>query len=57
MDNDCGYISFWKKKIITESKPEFTEMELAVMEGGHSIEELKVEKFSFIKSLQTEHLP
>jgi hypothetical protein len=38
------YVNFWGKQ-----KPKFTEMELALMEGGHSLQ--KEEKFSFLKTL------
>lgn len=47
MKIDDVYINFW-------GKPErkFTEMELALMEGGHSIEqEAKENKFMFLKTL------
>lgn len=54
---ESGYISFWKSKPVTQETVKFTEMQLALMEGGHSLEETKVEKFSFLKSLKTEHLP
>lgn len=40
------YVNFWGK-----SKPQFTDMEIAAMEGGHSIEEPINPRFSFIKSL------
>lgn len=33
MNIDDIYINFWGKQ-----KPKFTELELAVMEGGHSLE-------------------
>jgi hypothetical protein len=55
--NDSGYVSFWKKKPVIESKPRFTEMELALMEGGHSLNNDKTETFSFIKSLTKITLP
>lgn len=42
---DLGYINFWGKQ-----KPKFSAMELALMEGGHSLE--KPEKFSFLKSIK-----
>jgi len=46
---DSIYPNYWKIK----QKPKFTEIELAVMEGGHSLEaEPKKESFSFIKSLK-----
>ena len=40
------YVNFW-------GKPErkFTEMEIALMEGGHSLESQKEDKFSFLKQL------
>lgn len=40
------YHNFWGKP-----KPEFTDMEMAAMEGGHSLEEPAKPKFEFIKSL------
>jgi len=43
--NELGYINYWGK-----TKPTFSEMEIALMEGGHSLQ--KEDKFSFIKSLQ-----
>lgn len=43
-----GYYNFWKVK---KEQPKFSEMELALMEGGHSIEKPKKETYSFIKSL------
>lgn len=43
-DIDSVYINFWGKQ-----KPEFTAMEVALMEGGHSLE--KPATMSFIKSL------
>lgn len=39
------YVNFWGKP-----KPEYTEMEMALMEGGHCLEEPKVH-LDFIKSL------
>lgn len=45
-DIDDSYVNFWGKP-----KAQFSEMELALMEGGHSIEQEKT-KFSFIKSLK-----
>lgn len=52
MKIDDVYINFW-------GKPErkFTEMEIALMEGGHSIDqEVKENKFTFLKSLtEKEH--
>jgi hypothetical protein len=47
--NNNGYYNFWK----VEKKKEFTEMEIALMEGGHSIEKPKKETYSFIKSLSS----
>jgi len=49
---DNGYINYWKKKPVVESAPSFTEMQIALMEGGHSMEEKKVEQFAFLKSLK-----
>jgi len=43
---DKIYHNFWGKP-----KPEFTELEMAAMEGGHSFEEPKPPQFDFIKSL------
>ena len=45
-----GYYNFWKVK---KELPKFSEMELALMEGGHSIEKPKKETYSFIKSLSS----
>lgn len=47
MKTDSGYINFWQK-----NRPKFTDMEMAIMEGGHSLEKSQPEKYSFIKSLQ-----
>lgn len=52
-----GYVSFWKKKPVTETKTVFTEMQIALMEGGHSLEEKKVDKFPFLKELKQITLP
>ena len=46
MTIDKIYHNFWGKP-----KPEFTDMEMAAMEGGHSIEEPATPQFGFIKSL------
>jgi len=54
---DNGYVSFWKRKVVVEEVPMFTEMQLALMEGGHSIEEKKVEQFPFLKTLRQITLP
>ena len=43
-DIDSVYFNFWGKQ-----HPKFTEMEIALMEGGHSLE--KPAHMSFIKSL------
>lgn len=43
---DNVYINFWGKP-----KPQFTEMELALMEGGHSVTEPPKPHLEFIKSL------
>ena len=54
MEIDSGYQNFWGKP---KQKPKFTEMELALMEGGHSIEDCKTEttnKMKFFKEL-TQH--
>lgn len=56
MDVDSIYINFWGK-----TKPKFTDMELALMEGGHSLEEFHAKnqdiqspsKWAFIRSLPT----
>ena len=45
-DDDLGYINYWGKP-----KPKFTDMEMAAMEGGHSIEEPAKPQMDFIKSL------
>ena len=52
-----GYVSFWKRKPVIETKPVFTEMQIALMEGGHSLEEKKVDKFPFLKELKQITLP
>jgi hypothetical protein len=55
---DSVYINYWgSKNPVVENKTKFTEMELALMEGGHSLDNPKLEKFSFIKSLEKKHLP
>lgn len=46
MNIDDIYVSFWGKQ-----KPKFTEMELALMEGGHSLE-TKQPSMQFIKELK-----
>ena len=48
--SNTGYYNFWKVK---KELPKFTEMELALMEGGHSIEKPKKETYSFIKTLSS----
>ena len=45
MKNDF-YHNFWGKP-----KPQFTEMEKAAMEGGHSLEEPTKPQYEFLKSL------
>jgi len=45
MSIDSIYHNHWGKQ-----KPKFSAMELALMEGGHSLE--KAEKFSFLKSIK-----
>ena len=45
MTIDDVYYNFWGKQ-----KSKFTEMELALMEGGHSIE--KEEKYTFLKQIR-----
>lgn len=54
MKNDNnGYKNFWHSKDPKVEQPvEFTEMQIALMEGGHSLEEVKTEKFSFLKTLK-----
>ena len=42
-----AYPGFWVKP-----KPAFTPLEIAVMEGGHSLEENNTEAYSFIKFLK-----
>jgi hypothetical protein len=44
MTIDDVYVSFWGKP-----KKQFSEMEIALMEGGHSLE--KESKYDFLKSL------
>lgn len=46
MKTNNGYVNFWGKTL-----PEFTEMELALMEGGHCLTQPVEVKMSFIKSL------
>lgn len=47
---DKLYPNPWNFKVI----PKFTELEIAVMEGGHSIEvEQKKESYNFIRYLTT----
>lgn len=46
MKQPAGYINYWGIE-----KPQFTEMELALMEGGHSINQPE-EKYTFLKSLK-----
>ena len=43
---DKIYHNFWGKP-----KPKYSEMEMAAMEGGHSLEEPGKPQFEFIKSL------
>lgn len=45
-DIDNVYVNFWGKP-----KPQFTELEKAAMEGGHSLEEPAKPQMEFIKSL------
>lgn len=45
MTTASGYHNFWGKQ-----KPEFTAMEIALMEGGHSLQ--LTEKYSFLKSIK-----
>jgi hypothetical protein len=49
---DDVYVNFWGKP--KQPLPVFTETELALMEGGHCLEEPVKIKMSFLKSL-TEH--
>ena len=49
MNIDDIYVSYWAKPA-----PKFSEMELALMEGGHSLEEEK--KFSFLQELNNQNL-
>ena len=51
MDNSTGYYNFWGSNKPPLEEPKFTELEIALMEGGHSLEEPKKETYSFIKSL------
>lgn len=48
MNIDSEYVNHWGKP-----KPKFTEQELAVMEGGHSLEETS-SSMSFLKEIITE---
>jgi hypothetical protein len=45
---DAIFPNFWLKP---KAEPKFTELELALMEGGHSIEKEKTQTYSFIKSI------
>ena len=48
-----GYQNFWKiEKPEVKQEPEFTEFQIAVMEGGHCLEEPKVSKFTFLRTLK-----
>ena len=49
---NVGYVNLWGKTKLEEVKaePEFTDMEVALMEGGHSLETPK--KFSFLRELE-----
>jgi hypothetical protein len=51
--HESEYYNFWKVKPVIQ-KPMFTDMELALMEGGQSLEETKKETYSFIKSISKE---
>ena len=47
MADETGYVNFWGKP-----KPTFTEMEVALMEGGHSLTQDEVtKKYSFLKEI------
>lgn len=48
-NDNAGYINRWGKP-----KPKFTDMEMAAMEGGHSIEEPAKPQMEFLKELLTE---
>jgi hypothetical protein len=45
--NNNGYYNFWKVAKIEQ--PLFTEMELALMEGGQSLEQPESDTYSFLK--------
>ena len=50
---NSGYKNLWQlKEPKVEETVKFTEMQLALMEGGHSLEEVKIEKFAFLKTLK-----
>jgi hypothetical protein len=54
-DINSVYVNFWGK-----DKPKFTELELAIMEGGHSLESKPIvpSKLQFIKDLNSiKHSP
>lgn len=48
-----GYYNFWSvtKPVVVETA-KFTELEIALMEGGHNLEETKIELYPFIKMLK-----
>lgn len=48
-----GYYNFWsiKKPVVVETA-KFTELEIALMEGGHNLKEAKIELYPFIKMLK-----
>lgn len=54
MDNSTGYYNFWGTHKTPLEEPKFTELEIALMEGGHSLEEPKKDTYSFIKFI-SEH--
>ena len=51
--NSVGYQNFWKiEKPEVKETPAFTDLQIAVMEGGHCLEEPKLDKFTFLKTLK-----
>lgn len=52
-NTELGYKNYWGiKEPKVEEQPKFTDMQVALMEGGHSLEELETEKFMFLKTLK-----
>lgn len=50
--NNTGYYNFWGPTTPAGLQTsEFTDFEIALMEGGNSLEKPKIEKFPFIKEI------